>query len=295
MSLFMALKKRRVAWFLCLMVGGFTWETLATPLVFSLVAQEEAGEKSDQPDVAESISALKTKLRQEVADLKDLYLDAEDEKTRQGIVADRRALEEKIVAQVIQLTGQRNDDSQNIRDLVWFFNQSKGVARTNVGTELLSRYLHSDELTEFAMALDRVPSPSAENEKWMQDLMEKSPHAKVQARATVVLGGYLEKLQQEIAAIVADGRDVSGYLKLRTNDELTMEIESLLTRCIEKYPDIKIGREKIGNIAAAKLTKMNLRVGKVAPDIVGVDLDDVEFKLSDYRGKVVVIDFWGDW
>lgn len=36
-------------------------------------------------------------------------------------------------------------------------------------------------------------------------------------------------------------------------------------------------------------------VGCVAPDISGVDLDGVEFKLSDYRGKVVFLDFWGDW
>ena len=35
--------------------------------------------------------------------------------------------------------------------------------------------------------------------------------------------------------------------------------------------------------------------GDVAPDIVGVDLDGVEFKLSDYKGKVIFLDFWGDW
>ena len=39
----------------------------------------------------------------------------------------------------------------------------------------------------------------------------------------------------------------------------------------------------------------NLQIGMVAPDIVGNDLDGVEFKLSDYRGKVVLLDFWGDW
>ena len=38
-----------------------------------------------------------------------------------------------------------------------------------------------------------------------------------------------------------------------------------------------------------------LAVGKAAPDIEAEDLDGVNFKLSDYRGKVVVIDFWGDW
>ena len=35
--------------------------------------------------------------------------------------------------------------------------------------------------------------------------------------------------------------------------------------------------------------------GKPAPDIVGQDLDGQTFRLSDYRGKVVVLDFWGDW
>jgi hypothetical protein len=32
-----------------------------------------------------------------------------------------------------------------------------------------------------------------------------------------------------------------------------------------------------------------------APEIAGEDLDGVPFRLSDYRGKVVVLDFWGDW
>ena len=36
-------------------------------------------------------------------------------------------------------------------------------------------------------------------------------------------------------------------------------------------------------------------VGKTAPEIVGKDLDGVEFKLSDYRGKVIVLAFSGDW
>jgi cytochrome oxidase Cu insertion factor (SCO1/SenC/PrrC family) len=38
-----------------------------------------------------------------------------------------------------------------------------------------------------------------------------------------------------------------------------------------------------------------LVVGKVAPDFEAVDQDGVAFKLSDYRGKVVALDFWGFW
>ena len=40
---------------------------------------------------------------------------------------------------------------------------------------------------------------------------------------------------------------------------------------------------------------VGFEIGDIAPDIEGPDLDGATFKLSDYRGKVVVLDFWGDW
>ena len=39
----------------------------------------------------------------------------------------------------------------------------------------------------------------------------------------------------------------------------------------------------------------HLQVGCKAPDIVAKDTDGVPFKLSDYLGKVVLLDFWGFW
>jgi hypothetical protein len=36
-------------------------------------------------------------------------------------------------------------------------------------------------------------------------------------------------------------------------------------------------------------------LNKLAPDIVGEDIDGRPLKLSDYRGKVVMLDFWGHW
>ncbi len=38
-----------------------------------------------------------------------------------------------------------------------------------------------------------------------------------------------------------------------------------------------------------------LAIGREAPEIEGNDVDGVPFKLSDYRGKIVVLDFWGNW
>lgn len=35
------------------------------------------------------------------------------------------------------------------------------------------------------------------------------------------------------------------------------------------------------------------RSGKAAPDIDGIDAAGKSFQLDDYRGKVVLLDFWG--
>jgi hypothetical protein len=48
-------------------------------------------------------------------------------------------------------------------------------------------------------------------------------------------------------------------------------------------------------IGAPVFEQEHLQIGQVAPDIAGNDVDGVAFKLSDYRGKVVVLDFWGFW
>jgi cytochrome oxidase Cu insertion factor (SCO1/SenC/PrrC family) len=43
----------------------------------------------------------------------------------------------------------------------------------------------------------------------------------------------------------------------------------------------------------ATSTNPALSNGKPAPDIHGIDADAKSFQLSDYRGKVVLLDFWG--
>jgi len=60
---------------------------------------------------------------------------------------------------------------------------------------------------------------------------------------------------------------------------------------------VKLAPESIPalRINAPKFVEERLQVGMTVPDVIGEDMDGVGFKLSDYRGKVVVLDFWGDW
>jgi RNA polymerase sigma factor (sigma-70 family) len=55
-------------------------------------------------------------------------------------------------------------------------------------------------------------------------------------------------------------------------------------------------RSTLGQVAEARLDDWhNLAVGKPAPEIKGVDVDGKPLKLSDFRGKVVALAFWGSW
>ncbi len=55
-------------------------------------------------------------------------------------------------------------------------------------------------------------------------------------------------------------------------------------------------KNQFADRAKKELEDMKVRgIGKPVPEITGNDLDDKEFKISDYKGKVVLIDFWGFW
>lgn len=48
-------------------------------------------------------------------------------------------------------------------------------------------------------------------------------------------------------------------------------------------------------LAGCLTTNTGLSPGRPAPNIRGVDADEKSFQLSDYRGKVVLLDFWASY
>jgi hypothetical protein len=93
------------------------------------------------------------------------------------------------------------------------------------------------------------------------------------------------------------GADYLARLRRLDPDALDEEAELLFSRVAKVYGDVPI-KEKasvhqtLGAAARAYLREYReLSDGRPAPEIEGEDLDGVQFKLSDYRGKVVVLDF----
>jgi len=66
---------------------------------------------------------------------------------------------------------------------------------------------------------------------------------------------------------------------------------ALLTQVAERWPDSDEARSAAGK----RFRFEHLTLGQIAPDFATEDVDGTPFRLSDYKGKVTVVDFWGFW
>lgn len=74
-------------------------------------------------------------------------------------------------------------------------------------------------------------------------------------------------------------------------EETKAEGEKLLRAVATEFPKSAWGTLAQGMF----VTEADLEVGKLAPDFYGESIDGFGFNLSDYRGKVVLLDFYGFW
>jgi len=100
------------------------------------------------------------------------------------------------------------------------------------------------------------------------------------------------ELAKEFAGLY--GKEYLTGLQRQDRDKAVKEVEAVIEQAAAKYGDVMLpGGDTVAERAKGELFEIrNLRVGKEAPDIEGEDQDGKRFKLSDYRGKVVLLDFW---
>jgi hypothetical protein len=89
-----------------------------------------------------------------------------------------------------------------------------------------------------------------------------------------------------------DQYEKASLAKAKDADDLYQKARTYFEEGAKKYADDKNLSTQFKDALYLLETRS---IGKVAPEIEGEDLDGKGFKLSDYRGKVVVLDFWGHW
>jgi thiol-disulfide isomerase/thioredoxin len=179
---------------------------------------------------------------------------------------------------------------------------------------LLARdYSRSGKLAP-VLALQSGPGALSEPvETLLRKALADNPHREVQGLAAYWLGRVLKG--RAGAARSKDKLDTLPQMQLQGYDRqygpgwkdlvrrsdpeaLDREAEMLFLRTAKEFGDLphndKRGKQGplLRDVASAYLTELQeLNVGKKAPDVEGTDLDGKPFRLSDYRGKVVVVEF----
>lgn len=148
---------------------------------------------------------------------------------------------------------------------------------------------------------------SSDCEKLLRTALVESPHRDVKGQACLRLAQFLHSRQHRLD-LLRDKPEMAKRYEgifgkkqldtfIRQDRPMVMkEVETLFELALEKYPDVKSHYgDLVGEKAKKELHEIrHLVVGKVAQDIEGVDQDGKKFKLSDYRGKVVLLYFWTD-
>ena len=143
---------------------------------------------------------------------------------------------------------------------------------------------------------------------FLHKVMKESPHNEVRGLACLSLAQFLHshlvkldlfterpEFAERYEALL--GKEYFDELQRKGHDGLTGEVETLLQQAGSKYGEVKMPYGgTVGEQAKAELFEMrHLAVGKEAEDIEAEDQDGKPFKLSDYRGKVVLLYFWSEY
>ena len=172
---------------------------------------------------------------------------------------------DKYAAQMLDATEKNIKDPAAIDALIWIlgFGRQGSEPMTKALAVLQKHFIESDRMDSICEALEFDDSEASK--ALLKELVQKNPHRSVKGAAALTLG----QLHAE-----ADPKQAERYFA-----------------DVEKY-----GTDKQKDAARGHLFQLkNLALGKVAPEIEGEDVDGKRFKLSDYRGKVVLLSFWGDW
>jgi hypothetical protein len=124
--------------------------------------------------------------------------------------------------------------------------------------------------------------------KFIQAVVEHNPNKEDQGKALFVLA---RQAKQQ-----ASHGNLGEAEKAKALEEATKAYETIQA----KYADVKgfrgktLGQSAEGQLAAIR-NAAKLAVGKEVLELAGEDLEGKAFQLSDYRGKVVLLDFWAHW
>jgi AhpC/TSA family len=254
-------------------------------LLALLPAPAAAGQPQDRPKDEKPVTAtgeyraLMDEYQKALRASDAVFAKATTEEERRAIRADFRKVRVKLVGRFLAFAETHPKDKEALEALFFVLHpdiQAEDRDIDKAAQLILKDHVTSDRLGPILRMLAERDFAGADT--LLRSVSAKNPHHALQAQACLSLAQILKQR--------ADAGPPGQAARL------TAEAEDLFQRVVDRYADVAAAAET----AKAELFGIrHLAVGKTAPDIKGTDSRDQELKLSDYRGKVVVLDFWAEW
>jgi hypothetical protein len=236
----------------------------------------------------EQYQALEEKFRQAMAEAAKAGRAARTREDRIKAGEKVRLIFEEFGQKFLALARQHPQDPVAAEALAWVVSHYRSsTAEGRAAAEALIRYegfLKGDGIGLLCLRLQNDGGLPAE--KLLRFVMTNNPHQDVRGKACYALAVGLKN------RAARERKDAN-------REKLNQEADKLLERIIRDYGGVQINppsRVTLGDRAKGALfAARHLGTGMTAPEIDGEDIEGKRFKLSDYRGKVVLLDFWGHW
>ncbi|WP_406698883.1 TlpA disulfide reductase family protein [Singulisphaera sp. Ch08] len=265
---------------------------------------------ADRPDQLEhQFNNLKSEYGAAQQDLRQAMARAGEGDERKAVLKQHQERKKELGTRALKLAQAAPKTPVTIDVLTWIVSLRTPSLTAEASKILVRDYINSDDILKACLYASRSQGPDfALVEGFLREVMVKSQNRRVKGLTTFYLAGFLKDRAEFVRSLKENSkvlewhRETYGVKEVeqslaRAPNDLAKESEQLFEKIVEDYADLMTqSGDRLGTRAKGELFEArNLSVGKVAPEIEGQDVDGVRFKLSDYRGRVVLLTFSGTW
>ncbi|MEM7783414.1 MAG: TlpA disulfide reductase family protein [Planctomycetota bacterium] len=210
----------------------------------------------------------------------------------------------RFAQQMLELSEETDDANEVFRALTWAHSFAPGTSQAeSARDQLFEAFVTHAGMEKLCIAIGLDPWTQTTIDR-LENVIDKSLHPPAKAAATYTLASILSQ-SLAVQKKVNEGQRPSTPTEIRNLEfakQLDIDeakIEDLYDSLETEFANLKIPqsvpRKYKDYVASVRFDRNRLQIGMEVPEIEGVDLENESFQLSDYRGQVVVVVFWGDW
>jgi hypothetical protein len=248
--------------------------------------------KQDPPSRADRLKAVKKEYMDAMSELGKEFQKAETDEEKTDIRNKAQKLRPAVLEKTLAIAKEDPKDDVGFDAIVYAVGMGAGKSATDL---LIKHHVENPKIADMVLGLGRGGSDDAV--AFLKAVLDKNPDKTARGRAAYAMAqATIDKIEKAKTDEEAKKFETEALEWVKQVETTYADVTQFT---LPPNPNSKAEPRLLGKVIARDAKAIpnirKLMVGKVVPEVEGEDVDGAKFKLSDYRGKVVMIDFWGHW